>query len=105
MGVADGDVFDCAGGGRFGEHSCKLRPGGGHGLEIALVIQVHGTLQRLGELPVAWVVVLEFADQGGYGFQIHVVGEHVFVEDGDVHTTQCVWEVTGAGGLFAEFGG
>ena len=105
MRVADGDVFDCAGGGRFGEYAGERRTGCRHGFQVAFIVDVQGALQRFGELPVARVVVLELTNQRGDGFQIHVVGEHVFVEDGDVHTTQCVWKITGAGGLFAEFSG
>ena len=105
MRVADGNVVDCAGCSRFGEHAGERRTGCRHGFQVAFIVDVQGALQRFGELPVARVVVFEFANQGGYGFQVHVIGEHVFVEDGDIHATQCVWEVTGAGGLFAEFGG
>ncbi len=105
MRVADGNVVDCTGCSRFGEHAGERRTSCRHGFQVAFIVDVQGALQRFGELPVARVVVFEFANQGRYGFQVHVIGEHVFVEDGDIHATQCVWEVTGAGGLFAEFGG
>ena len=104
MRVADGDVIDRAGGRWFGKHAGERLAGRRDGGEIALVIAVQRALQRLGELPVARIVVAELAHQRGDGSQVDVVREHVLIEHGDVHAPERVRHVGPAVRALAQIG-